>query len=323
MKNLLFIFLFILLLGACSKPGQPEQGPTTTVENACENGSDLSKVPTTYLNAISKFQETNEDYTLVVCTEDEDSDGNQDYMVIISTNRPEHESSYYKEGHKHHEEYDYQTNVHKYAVAHTDQHAHSAGHNMIEEQNIVMRIPLSPKASSNPTDAPFATIGLAINGVSFFNENAAPGDEITDELFTFDQCSGHPQQQGVYHYHVDPVCLLRDLGGDVISDSIEADGKTYHWIKDSGNNASLMIGMLVDGFPVYGPTGTGEMDCNGQLVTEEINDFNGHEHCTKEFPEGIFHYHVKTGEKGATHEKVFWITNKVFYGEPGSVGNAE
>ena len=48
-----------------------------------------------------------------------------------------------------------------------------------------------------------------MNGVAFFNENAVPGHEIVDELFNFDKCSGHPQNRGMYHYHVKTA----NLGG--------------------------------------------------------------------------------------------------------------
>jgi len=78
----------------------------------------------------------------------------------------------------------------------------------------------------------------------------------------------------------------------------------------------------MDGFPVYGPLGNGETDCNGDKVTTSIDQYNGHSHCTKDFAEPIYHYHVKTAVAGATNSPVFWITNAYYYGNPGSVTNA-
>ena len=111
--------------------------------------------------------------------------------------------------------FDFVTNLYKFAatvssVGYSDT-PKSAGNNLIEEQCITMKMPISPAEAANKKNTDYSTIGLALNGVSFFNENVAPGDQITNELFTFDQCSGHPQQHDVYHYHVDPVCLIRDL----------------------------------------------------------------------------------------------------------------
>ena len=294
---------------------------TTTAATVCTNGSDLSQIPSAYLAALEKYTTTNSEYSVYVCTEDTDGDGNADYMIVETTNQPEHESVYFDDTNHHHEDFDFTTNAHKFsAIYDGSQTLHSAGNNMIEEQNIVMKMPINPTSATNKTATSFATIGLALNGVSFFNENAAPGDDITEELFTFDQCSGHPQQQGVYHYHVDPVCLIRDLGGSVLSESKTENNVTYQWIKDDGTNASLLLGFLMDGFPVYGPVGDNEKDCNGtDVAASSIDQYNGHSHCTAEFNTSIYHYHVKTAEIGGTGNPVFWITNEHFYGVPGLI----
>lgn len=287
----------------------------------CTNGSDLSNIPSDYLIALEKYTTTNSEFSVYVCTEDTNGDGSAEYMVVETTNLPEHESVYYEDSHHHHEDFDFTTNAHKYdAIYDGSQPLRSAGSNKIEEQNIIMRIPIAPTEASNKTATAFATIGLALNGVSFFNENAAPGDNITDELFTFDQCSGHPQQQGVYHYHVDPVCLIRDLGGNITSETKTVDGNTYNWIEDDGSNGVLLLGFLMDGFPVYGPVGNSETDCNGiAIASSTIDEYNGHSHCTAEFSSPIYHYHVKTAELGGSGNPVFWVTNEHYYGVPGSI----
>ncbi len=297
--------------------------PEVVNATVCTSGSDLSDIPASYLNALEKYTITNSEYTVYVCTQDTNSDGSADYMVVETTNQPEHESVYFEASNHHHEDFDFETNVHKFdGVYDGSQHAHSAGNNMIESQSIVMKMPISPSEASNKTNTPYSTIGLAMNGVSFFNENAAPGDAITDELFTLDQCSGHPQQSGIYHYHVDPVCLIRDLGGDVTSVEKNVSGTTYQWLEDSGNNAGLLVGFIVDGFPVYGPVGSSETDCNGTSVNANtIDSYNGHSHCTAEFDSPIYHYHVKTAEIGGGGNPVFWVTNAQYYGVPGVMGN--
>ena len=321
------IFLVLVACGGSSSIDAPAIDDNSTIDDGgetvsagivCTSGNDLSQIPAAYFSAMETYTQTNTEYLVYVCTEDTNGDGSADFMVVESTNMPEHESVYHHEDTGHHEAYDYDTNLHKFADVHTDQVAHSAGTNMIDEQNIVMRIPINPQEAVTKTETPYATIGLAVNGVSFFNENAAPGDEINDELFTFDQCSGHPQQAGVYHYHVDPVCLIRDLGGSVLSKNISDNGTTYEWIEDSGNNAGLLLGFLTDGFPVYGPIGNDERDCNAN-ATLAIDEYNGHSHCTSEFSDPIYHYHVKTANIGGTHATVFWITNQYYFGEPGSV----
>jgi hypothetical protein len=290
-----------------------------SANSVCQGKDDLTGIPTEYVAALTKYISTNTEYLVNVCTEDVDDDGDADYMVVESTNLPEHDSVYFDESHAHYADYDFETNIHKFDDIYTDQVAHSAGNNQISEQEIVMRMPISPAEATNKTATVGGTIGLALNGVAFFNENAAPGDEITDELFTFDQCSGHPQNTGIYHYHVDPVCLIRDLGGSVTEQSATEGTTTYSWIEDDGTNADFLLGFIADGFPVYGPVGNGETDCNSNAVTEVIDEYNGHSHCTSEFSSAIYHYHVKTANLGGTNSPVFWITNTYYYGEPGSI----
>lgn len=303
----------LLALSACG-------GEAPTPESVCINGSDLDQVPAEYLAAVTKYTTTNTEFLVTVCTEDTDGDGDADFLVVESSNRPEHESAYFDDEDSRWGDFDYETNIYKFEELYDGQTPRSAGNNKIEEQVIIMKMPITPTEATDKTSTSFGTIGLALNGVSFFNENAAPGDDIRDELFTFDQCSGHPQMTGVYHYHVDPVCLIRDLGGDVEEKSINMAGEVYEWLEDTGANGNLLLGFLMDGFPVYGPVGDQEVDCEGNAVDPgSIDEYNGHSHCNTEFSEPMYHYHVKTALYGGQDNAVFWITDEFFFGSPGEV----
>jgi hypothetical protein len=52
---------------------------------------------------------------------------------------------------------------------------------------------------------------------------------LTNEINSFDQYNGHPQMQGGYHYHIEPTYLTAQ------------------------NGKHVLLGFLLDGFPVYGP----------------------------------------------------------------------
>ena len=331
MKTLLYLVSLIcctaLLFLSCSKtddrPTENLSGSScSSITTKCGNTNNLANIPSAYLAALTKYTTVNSTYTINVCTEDSNGDGSADYMVVESSNRPEHKSYYWQATNSFYEAFDFATNIYKYAATvlttgYTDS-PHPAGTNMIIEQCITMKLPISPAEASAKSNTDYSTIGLALNGVSFFNENAAPGDEITNELFTFDQCSGHPQRSGVYHYHVDPVCLIKDLGGSVTDNSTTDGGTTYSWIEDSGTNGGLLLGFLLDGFPVYGPVGDNHTDYLGSS-TPNIDSYNGHSHSTTEFQSGIYHYHVKTANIGGTNSTVFWVTNAKYYGSPGSI----
>ena len=334
-KNLLLqIFLLstatvTLLLVACSKEDEKDPplasssgASCSTATTTCGNANNLTDIPSAYLTALTKYTTVNSTYTVNVCTEDTDGDGAAEYMVVESSNRPEHKSYYWQATNALYEAFDFATNLYKYAVTKTAAGytgtPASAGPNMILEQCITMKMPISPAAAATKTATDYSTIGLALNGVSIFNENAAPPDEITDELFTFDQCSGHPQNSGIYHYHVDPVCLIKDLGGSVTDNSSTVSGTTYSWIEDNGTNGNLLLGFLLDGFPFYGPVGDNHTDYSS-ASTPSIDSYNGHTHSTTDFQSGTYHYHVKTANIGGINSTVFWVTNTKYYGTPGSV----
>jgi hypothetical protein len=156
--------------------------------------------------------------------------------------------------------------------------------NFIEAQSFVFTIPRYPSEAINKETTSFGAIGVSVNSVVFFNQDAAPGDDILDELHTFVQYEGHPQGQGQYHYHTEPV-----------------------WITElKGNEAFL--GFLLDGFPVYGP------EENGTAVTDaDLDQYYGHNTATTEFPDGIYHYHFT--------DELLWVNGGQYYGTAGTVTN--
>lgn len=148
----------------------------------------------------------------------------------------------------------------------------------IQEKSNTWYLPKHPKLATDPVamDAhnsngglPMGPIGVAINGVIFFN----PFDHIfeTDAVWRLDRCCGHPSPQSAYHYHKYPVCV-----------------KTP-W-SDEGKMHSSVIGFAFDGFPVYGP-----YEADGLLAKDDknnpLNDFNLHTDA-----ERGPHYHVTPGK---------------------------
>ena len=95
----------------------------------------------------------------------------------------------------------------------------------------------------------------------FFNQYAAGRVPLTNEIVSFDRYNGHPSPSNQYHYHVEPLWLT-------------AKGK------------ASFIGVLLDGFPVYGP-----QEENGSAPSG-LDTCNGHTHATADFSLGIYHYHI-------------------------------
>jgi uncharacterized protein (TIGR03437 family) len=74
------------------------------------------------------------------------------------------------------------------------------------------------------------------------------------EALTFDACVGHQPQNGMYHYHANPLCLRGQLNDNVQTVRSSRNGVTYSELP-SGWHHSPILGWAVDGYPIYGPYG--------------------------------------------------------------------
>ncbi len=145
--------------------------------------------------------------------------------------------------------------------------------NSIRVQQFTFRLPLQPTIADEITRLPMGPIGVALNGVVFFNPFEMEGMNAVEgytEVW-LDSCCGHPQQSGVYHYHKYPSCVKSPFA-------------------DDGKQHSPVIGFAFDGFPVHGPyekTGTQAKDLRD---AQALDACNGHEDETRGY-----HYHVTPG----------------------------
>ena len=246
MKNLLKI-LIIFFISACSKSDDSITKGSGTWE--------LSKMSDAY----RKFSEN-----VIVYIED-------DYVVFETNNLPDHKSPYYNPSDALYEEYN------------GNNSNYNQNPNRIKKQNIIMKVPADPQEAKNKSATPLGAIGISVNGIVFFNQYAGPNNQpLTNEINSFDQYNGHPEQQGTYHYHIEPIWLTSSLGKDAF------------------------LGFLNDGFPVYGPEENGK-----EVKNSDLDDFHGHSHATVEFPDGIYHYHI-------TNENPY-INGDGFFGIKGTI----
>ena len=155
--------------------------------------------------------------------------------------------------------------------------------NSIKKQNYKFYIPLEPKPADKPRKTPFGPIGVAINGIPFYNQYNAEGADAV-KLEVFDSCCGHPDPQGRYHYHKYPVCVKSPF-------------------KDEAGKHSPLIGYAFDGYAIYGPNGedgkppTDLDECNGHTDAEH----GYHYHVTAGYPYILGGYHGVVEEKNFDH----------------------
>lgn len=200
------------------------------------------------------------------------SDGN--YLTIKTTGLPDHKSVYYASSNSLYENFSGTTFAGK---------TFSKNPNSISSQSYTFKIPVNPQQATTHSATPLGPIGIALNGVPFFNQYAGPNQPLTNEAASFDQYWGHPQQTGQYHYHVEPLYLTN--------------------VKAS---KSALLGFLLDGFPVYGP-----MENGATLDNTGLDAYHGHSHATTEYPNGIYHYHITAADP--------YINGSGFYGTAGTV----
>ncbi len=223
------------------------------------NGGNTTQVPSVYLKIYGA--------TSII------SDGT--WIYIKTKNLPDHKSAYYPTTNPLYEAYSGLTFGGNTFVKNP---------NSIIEQSGTIKIPLNPALNTAHAATPLGPIGIALNGVVFFNQYAGPNQPLTGEIATFDKYYGHPQPQGMYHYHVEPLYLTT--------------------VKST---KSGLMGFLLDGFPVYGPK-----EENGSTVTSSLLDvYHGHTHATVDYPNGIYHYHFT--------DDAPYLNGNGFYGTPGTI----
>ncbi|WP_051477557.1 YHYH protein [Aquimarina pacifica] len=192
-----------------------------------------------------------------------------DNVIFTSSDLPNHTSPYWPEDNDLHSDYtgvnpDWRQNP-----------------NEIAEQNIVFTIPLSPAEATDHESTPLGAMGIARNGIPFFNQYAGPDQPLTDEINSFDQWLGHPTGTSIYHYHIEPTYLTQEYGEDAF------------------------LGLLSDGFPVYGPVENGE-----EITNDDLDEYHGHVSATADFPNGIYHYHITSNDP--------YINGNGYFGTPGN-----
>jgi YHYH protein len=146
----------------------------------------------------------------------------------------------------------------------------------VKETPIDVTITMNPVYSEKVTQTTLGMIGVIISGSRLFNDYENPQRTVVaiddqhriGSAAFLDDCNAHPLQSGHgYHYHGVPECI-RNAG--------------------AVGQHSPIIGMLFDGFPVYGKKG----ENGAEMTNETLDECSGHKGPTPEFPEGIYHYHL-------------------------------
>ena len=153
-----------------------------------------------------------------------------------------------------------------YPIASSDDaYQYDRNPNAIAEQTITFSLPANPTIATAP-DCLGSEIGILLSGTVLFNAFDAGGrDAVAHE--TQDNCQGHPQVSGVYHYHSLTNCL-----------------------DDEGTGHSALMGYAWDGFGIYGVHG----EAGKVLTNEDLDECHGHSHVIDWDGQKVdmYHYHA-------------------------------
>ncbi len=147
----------------------------------------------------------------------------------------------------------------------------------VSEVAIDVTITTRPQKVARTFSLPFGAMGVMISGSPVYNPYEGDGVTVAmnanftltnamGQLVPFmDDCHAHPSPhpQGQYHYHAMSLCACRS----------RRTGPRHHRLR-------------LRGFPIYG-----DRDMNGaQVLPGTLDECNGIESPTPEFPQGIYHY---------------------------------
>ena len=137
--------------------------------------------------------------------------------------------------------------------------------NSIAAQALSLAVPANPVPLPAP-NCMGGELGVSLSGSPIFSAfdaqgRDAPAHEVQDE------CGGHPQRTGVYHYHA-----LSDCPGDTTA------------------GHSALMGYALDGFGIYGYYG----EDGKEMTNANLDECHGHTHTIEWDGETVemFHYHA-------------------------------
>ncbi|HNC96715.1 MAG TPA: hypothetical protein PKW90_11355 [Myxococcota bacterium] len=202
-------------------------------------------------------------------------------VVVVTQNLPPYKTYYYGEGNPNYAEWDDRGGAY-----HPNPSTLAAG-------TISMRVPSNPvskgltindslvdlQAETSDEEYNLGPAGVSPDSVAMFNSVAAPGDDILQEEFTFDEWGSHPAGTE-YHHHGANAGALAALQYSGLVSSITP-----------GSSEPEVYGIMCDGTVLLGC-----LELDGSTVSGSLDAQNGHvgdikEGSTTHFS-GRYHIHM-------------------------------
>ena len=223
--------------------------------------------------------------------------------------------------------------------------------NLPANDNATFDIPRNPSPATTHTATGLGAIGVLVNGVDVFN--MSDGNSYNNagvwhnnagvvEAQSFDANNAHPQQQGVYHNHENPVTLESEIGATSTNPMVigyAIDGypilNGYASLTSGGPVEKMMSGYELktyannvrgNGGPMVNSTYVdGYFEEDYQYVADqtmpvgeaELDQYNGAFVYTPQFPNGTYAYFATTNAAN-TAAAYPYMLGPDYYGTPAS-----
>jgi hypothetical protein len=267
MKNLILIPILIIALN-CSTSKSDDNKSTLLAAYTLLNSSTTASCTTTIGTGVADWVKNS--FTCVTV-----SVSGANY-VFKSTSVPNYNSYYFGSSSSSYESSLYAT-------------TNKGNPNLISAQSVSLTIPITT-TNASATSTSYGTIGLATNGISLYNDQAAPGDSLATEYTTFDSAQGHPTNTGSYHYHVEPpkISISNTNLVGIMQDGYLVFGK-YHNASDTSSTNNTT------GFTLGGTTSSTQCTSTPNDLPSTWSQLSNYRSTTGHTSSNSYHYHVNYG----------------------------
>lgn len=268
MKKLILIFILINALNCSTSKSDDSKKSLLAAYTLLKSSSTTASCTTTIGTGVADWVKNS--FTCVTVAVSGTN------YVFTSTSVPNYNSYYFGSSSSSYESSLYAT-------------TNSGNPNLISAQSVSLTIPVNT-TSAVAASTSYGTIGLATNGISLYNDQAAPGDSLATEYTTFDTAQGHPTNTGSYHYHVEPpkISISNTNLVGIMQDGYLVFGK-YHNASDTSSTNNTT------GFTLGGTTSSTKCTSTPNDLPSTWSQLSNYRSTTGHTSSNSYHYHVNYG----------------------------
>ena len=205
---------------------------------------------------------------------------NTSFFTIDTDQKPNHKSNYFFNSEHPVLAINYQCNDYIYCSNSLGEGGFSDRTKIITKKTSVYIPSVAQIAQSSTPLDDYSYVGVARNGILLMQSFVGTGETYFDLKYKLDEYYGVPGSDGGYYYFVEPVYFT---GYDTFNYFVN-----YEYEFNAGYSRFALIGLALDGFPIYGP-----FEYKQEAEPTNLDACRGHIGLTGDVFNNTYHYHVK------------------------------